>query len=204
MSSHPCEETSGSRVLTEFEIQQRLYGKYLGRSRRPSEESKAASDPEWSGVEILKGELQSLRSQLIRLREEREILEKQLKEFNAPRPRRPGGRKRILALLVLLVLIGYPVGQRFLQASPSSVEASAYTLQVAVYHKPQPAESAQEYLRGLGYPAFQVEMPRRLGRKQYRVYVGRFVTRPEAELERERLASDPRFSEFKDAFVRYQ
>ena len=43
-----------------------------------------------------------------------------------------------------------------------------------------------------------------MGRKQFRIYVGQFVTRTEAEKERQRLASDPRFSDFKDAFVRFQ
>jgi hypothetical protein len=204
----------GVKVLTESEIQSRLYGEYLGRRNKPEapvlERSLApahsAPDPKWTGVEILKGEMESLRAQLIRLRQERETLEEELKAFKAPRKKEPSRRRGgWVASLALLGLLSYPVGQRFLQASPSSYrEPSPYTLQVAVYRQREPSSLAVEYLQGLGYPAFLAESSRALGKKQFRVYVGQFVTRAEAEGERQRLASDPRFSDFKDAFVRFQ
>ncbi|MBI1953236.1 MAG: SPOR domain-containing protein [Candidatus Omnitrophica bacterium] len=206
-------ETPGVKVLTETEIQSRLYGEYLGRRNRPgapvlekrSSPVSSAADPQWTGVEILKGEMESLRAQLIRLRRERETLEEELKVFKAPRKKEPSRRKGgWVASLALLGLLSYPLGQRFLQASPSSVEPSPYTLQVAVYRQREPSSLAVEYLQGLGYPAFLAESSRGLGRKQFRIYVGQFVTRAEAEGERQRLASDPRFSDFKDAFVRFQ
>ena len=106
----------------------------------------------------MKGELETLRLQLIRLRQERETLEEKLKELKVPRKKGPPARKGLLALLILLGLVSYPVGQRFLHASPSSVEPSPYTLQVAVYRQLESSSLAVEYLQGLGYPAFLVEV----------------------------------------------
>ncbi len=210
------------KVLTESEIQQRLYGKYLGRrdeksappkpiSPTPVTMAKAVSweeEPEWTGAEILAGELERLRGELISLRRERESLEQQLTQrvqVSPPVHRKSGAWRfvgKVLGVIVLLAAIAYPVGMRILTASPPGIEdPSPYTVQVAVYDVKPMAEKSLAYLQELGYQAFLMDIPRQNGNPRYRVYVGRFVTKEEATLERARLAADPRFT---DSFVRFQ
>lgn len=195
----------GLKVLQESEIQEKLYGAYLGRRKR------AASSEEWTGSEILAGELSRLRSELVSLRREKEELASRLEGLNHHAPEGPLSSEnatpwrwpgRWMAVFLLLGLIGY-FGVRRLQASPvPSGEPTPYTVQVAVYDVRPMAEEAVAFLKRLQYEAFLVEMPRQDGRLRYRVYMGRFVTKDEADLERMRLAGDPRFRDFKDAFVR--
>ncbi len=203
-------------VLRESEIQERLYGAYLG--RRPPRREPVSSQPappvpevqeEWTGVEILKGELQTLRSELIRLRREKESLVTEMSRRSlplTPAGQKRGGRLFILGLgaAVLLGLFSFSVGGRFLQASPALTEPTPYTIQVAVYNIQGQAQRAVAALGELGFPAFGVESSRRRGGTHYRVYIGRFVSKAEAEEERIRLLADPRFSMFQDAFVRIQ
>lgn len=204
----------GVKVLSESEIQDRLYGDYVGRRRepkptvtisaaRPTPQPGAESTP-WTGTEILSQELLHLRRELLTLRQERERLEKELSRRSSS-PAQSGPIWNLLGkgvgFFLLLGLIGYPLGVRLLQASPTGPEPSPYTVQVAVYDLRPAAERALTYLKDLGYPAFLVELPRRDGRLRYRIYVGQFVTKEEGSLEQERLTADPRF---KDAFVRIQ
>jgi len=197
------------KVLTESEIQQRLYGKYL----RAKEKKVPVweSEPEWTGAEILAGELKNLREELISLRQERELLEQRLKQRvpeelpPAPPELEPAGWRLIgkfLSVVVLLAAIAYPVGMRMLVASPPGIpDPSPYTVQVAVYDVKPMAQRSMDYLQTLGYPAFLMDIPRVDGKSRYRVYVGCFVTKQEAEMERLKLAADPRFN---DSFVRFQ
>ena len=192
----------GVKVLSEDEIQERLYGHYLGR-RVPQKElpqRRVSLDVEWTGAEILGGELHRLRSELIALREEKEKL---LKELSRPAQASPSAFPwKRLGVFVLAVLIASPVGARFLGASPGASEPTPYTVQVAVYDGRFLAERALQFLRELDYPAFLVEGASRGGtRRHFRIYVGKFVTKAEAHRERERLISDARFA---DAFVRIQ
>ena len=107
---------------------------------------------------------------------------------------------KLVWIAIVLAVVGYPLGVHFLQASPSlGTEPSPYTVQVAVYDVRPIADQALGLLQELGYPAFLVELPNRNGKPRYRIYVGRFVTKEEAQIERAQLASDQRFS---DAFVR--
>ena len=213
------------KVLTESEIQERLYGGYLGKSQRtavsqaplqrpvaqksPSKSVVVADRPDvvWTGAEILKGELSQLRSELVSLRRERENLQSRLKRLSTPsvsgRENLPGVWMRKLTAFVLLAgLLWLPLSSRGLQASPAAGDLTPYTVQVGVYDVQPMAQRAVSYLKGLGYDAFLVGLRRRNGRKRYRIYVGSFVTDEEASLERSRLASDVRFQSFKDAFVR--
>jgi hypothetical protein len=190
----------GVKVLSELEIQKKLYGIY-----RDTKKSEVSSSPEWTGSEILAGELNRLRSELVSLRKEKESLVSQLEEHASPEE--SGAFRwvgRWMVVFLLLGLVGY-FGVKKLQASPVPLgEPMPYTVQVAVYDIRPMAEETVEFLNHLQYQAFLVEMPRQDGRMQYRVYMGSFVTKSEADLERMRLAGDPRFRDFKDAFVRYR
>lgn len=189
------------RILNEGEIQRRLYGGYRPRSPGPS--AAAASDETvWTGSEILAGEVQRLRSELMALRKEKSHLESQMEKMQGPAPSGAGWLGRLLGLFVLVGLVGYLLSVRMPQASPAGLEATPYTVQVAVYDGSQMAQRAEGFLKELGYDAFLVETPRGNGQTRFRVYVGSFVTQEEARLESDRLASDRRFQDFKDAFVR--
>ena len=199
-----------ARALSETEIQERLYGGYLGRRRAPVQPSRPTpSAPAWTGQEILSGELNRLRSELVRLRQEKERLQSQMQRMSqAPPPPAPREEGRggwaggLVAFLLLVGTLGTWAGIRVLQASPAIGEATPYTLQVAVYDVRTMADRAQQMLEELGYPAFLISMPRKDGRERYRVYVGSYVTREEAQQEYGRLTADPRFQDFKDAFIR--
>jgi len=251
----------GIKVLTEAEIQERLYGRYRSglnqkAVRSPTHSSgskncevsqpkeKEADTLAWTGAEILAGELKALREELLNLRREREQLAAELqrrtyltaapsgvvtsalpavssqapmavglasdhKEDGHPVPASPSESPGwlFLATSVLVVIavgvVGYPLGARLLQASPSiSSEPTPYTVQVAIYHAKPQADAAIERLRSLGFPAFLAKVPRRNGRMEYRVYLGQFVTKEEATQERQRLERDPRVRAYSDAFVR--
>ena len=195
--------TSGNadpvRVLNETEIQDRLYGVH-----RPGgswwETPATSNDSVWTGSQILEGEVQRLRSELISLRQEKNQLESQMQKIQ---PASGGGWfGRLLGMVLLAGLAGYGLSGRLHQASPAGMEATPYTVQVAVYDGPVLAHRAESFLKELGYDAFLVENARRVGGTQYRIYVGSFVTQEEARLENRRLTADPRFQTFKDAFVR--
>ena len=202
-----------ARVLTETEIQERLYGSY-GSTRRPPRkpaEQPYSPDagPTWTGAEILTGELKRLRSELICLRQEKEHLAAQIEQIHRGQlaseqssVKDSGWVGRIFAVLILLGMVGYVMGMRALQASPAVGDTTPYTVQVAVYDVKGMAVRALSTLQELGYEAFLVELPRNNGRLRYRVYVGSFVTKEEANEESLRLAGDPRFQDFKDSFVR--
>ena len=210
------------KVLSESEIQEKLYGRYLGPSREKKsskpqthfqaddfEVGEKTAPQEWTGAEILIGELDRLRSTLITLRQERQEIADELDysdsviEYEKPESEasKLGSITIAFLLLILIGLIGFPMGARLLQASPVPVaaEPSPYTVQVAVYDVRSLAERALDHLEKMGYQAFLVEFPRSKGNYRYRIYVGRFVTKTEAEQERVRLTADSKFS---DAFVR--
>ncbi len=194
------------RALTETEIQERLYGSY-GATRQHPQPTDAGST--WTGAEILTGELKRLRSELISLRQEKDRLAAQIQQIHRSQPadeqpseKDSGWVARIFAVLILLGMGGYVMGMRALQASPAVGDSTPYTVQVAVYDVKGMAERARSTLQELGYEAFLVELPRSNGRLRYRVYVGSFVTKEEANQESLRLAGDPRFQDFKDSFVR--
>ena len=210
------------RVLSESEIHDRLYGSYFGKKKAPAvapivppTHSSPSPDSAWTGSEILTGELQRLRSELISLRKEKEQLAVRLERasrpapaqndpmtvfVSAPAPRSGGWFGKIFGFLLLFGVLGYLSGTA-LQASPSAGDFTPYTVQVAVYNGPVLAGQAQRLLKELGYDAFMAEMPRVDGKLRYRVYVGSFVTREEAARESKRLEADSRFRNFKDSFV---
>jgi cell division protein FtsN len=105
---------------------------------------------------------------------------------------------------LLIVAAAYLFGVQKLQASPSMIgtDPTPYTVQVAVYDIKNRADQTLVFLGNLGYEPFLVDAPRKDGRSRYRVYMGTFVTKEEADLARARLEGDSRFKDFKDAFVR--
>ena len=224
------------RVLSESEIHERLYGSYFGKKNAPAPSSvppprpdrggpthsSPSPDSAWTGSEILTGELQRLRSELISLRQEKEQLVARL-ERAAHRPASPvrpeghlpgravkavpapgagtgGWFGKIFGFFLLLGILGYLSGT-VIQASPSAGDFTPYTVQVAVYNGPVLADRARGVLKELGYDAFVAETPRVDGKFRYRVYVGSFVTKEEAARESKRLEADPHFRDFKDTFV---
>lgn len=238
------------RTLSEREIQDRLYGGYLGARRGRAEADGVAptrtvgtrpGEPEspWTGSGILTGELDRLRSELIVLREQKEQMATALRQLSrssgpgrTPEARGAAARTalhgsqcpippagadtarlnngpsvarwvgRLAAVALLVGAGGYLAGGRLLQASPAAGDPTPFTVQVAVYDTRVPAQLAVQFLEGMSYGAFLVEVPRKDGKVRYRICMGTYVTKDEAEMERLRLLGDPRFSYFKDAFVR--
>ena len=219
------------RALSESEIHDRLYGSITGKKK--PQPPFPSSEGTWTGTEILSGELKQLRSELISLREEKEILQKQMLQIEIPRKTvsnteavrtapvetaavssrmgfNAGGKQgwisHLFGVLLLLAAAGYLFGVQKLQASPSMIGAdpTPYTVQVAVYDIKNRADQAVVYLGNLGYESFLIDVPRKDGKPRYRVYMGTFVTQEEADQQRTRLEGDPRFKDFKDAFVRLQ
>lgn len=206
----------GIKVLSEEEIRNRLYGEYLKSSRaeKPScapSPSVSSSEPIWTGAQILSAELKQLRSELISLRQEQEALSRRLKPDGqssraVSQAVEEGGSwfETVVGLIVFSLGFMGPLSFKLLQASPQVVagEATPYTVQVAVYDVKAMAHQALSRLTQMGYPAFLTELPKRNGKLRYRLYTGRFVTREEAEKQRQQLRLDPKFAAFQDAFVR--
>lgn len=190
------------RILRESEIQERLYGGYRGSRNLSSARPSSA----WTGSEILSGEVERLRSELIALKQEKERLASQLGRWaSAPVVSSGSGwMGRLFGVGVLFGLLAWVWSSQMLQASPLVPGTTPFTVQVAVYDVKTMAERAQRLLAELGYEAFLVEQMRQDGMPRYRIYVGSFVTKEEARLESDRLSRDPRFKDFKDAFVRYR
>ena len=221
----------GIKVLSESEIQQKLYGGYLGERKhsppvkhpavpRPPVPTPAiddsdppaletapqvpAQEPEWTGSEILAGELKRLRDELIVLRNEREDLERRLVlpvESHYAGKGRAGKLWGIFSTFLCIAAVfsgASPFGVQKLHASPM---ASPYTVQVGAYDVRPPAEHTMVYLQEMGYPAFLVDSSRRDGKRRYKLYVGQYRTKAEASLQREKLLADKKFN---DAFIRYQ
>lgn len=210
------------RALSESEIHDRLYGSIAGKKKTAA--PSAPSEGTWTGTEILSGELKQLRSELISLREEKEVLQKQIRKIETGRKTvsnteavrtvpvdgvggaRQGWLSHLFGVFLLLAAAGYLFSVQKLQASPSMIGAdpTPYTVQVAVYDIKNRADQTVVYLGNLGYESFLIDAPRKDGRPRYRVYMGSFVTQEEADQVRARLEADPRFKDFKDAFVRLQ
>ncbi|MBI3322795.1 MAG: hypothetical protein HYZ94_03845 [Candidatus Omnitrophica bacterium] len=220
------------KILSEREIQDKLYGGYRRRSipppvsdppTRTTGTGPSAEESRWTGSEILTQELERLRTELISLRAEKDKLALTLhqlsrsaqsvppapqqhpQEFVYRAPARPASiwLAKFVAVGIALGAAGYyGISGQILQASPAGGDPAPFTVQAAVYDTRVPAQLAEQFLENLTYGAFLVEIPRKDGRPRYRVCVGSYVTKGEAEMERLRLVGDPRFKYFKDAFVR--
>ena len=230
------------KILSESEIQDKLYGGYLGRRKKAAaakaEENagvtrtvgtRQAAAPEagWTGSEILSGELERLRNELVSLRQEKDRLAVTLDQLNrsarvappsvvsparesveaivhkaSPRLSAGGWFGRLAIFAVVVGVSGYFAGGQILQASPAAGDPTPFTVQTAVYDTAVPAKLAVQFLDEMSYKAYLVPVLRKDGNTRYRICVGNYVTRDEADLERLRLVGDPRFKYFKDAFVR--
>ena len=86
-----------------------------------------------------------------------------------------------------------------LEAQPlvlsAPVPGSLYSLQVGVYDGRLMAQQFIDQLSQVGYPAFLVERSTRSGRPQYRVYVGRYASRVEAQVQLDLLQRHPLLKE---------
>ncbi len=82
-----------------------------------------------------------------------------------------------------------------LEAQPlvlgAPVPGSLYSLQVGVYDGRAMAQQFADQLSQAGYPAFLVERPARSGKSRYRVYVGRYTSRVEAQVQLDLLQHHP-------------
>ena len=89
-----------------------------------------------------------------------------------------------------------------LEAQPlllgAPMPGSLYSLQVGVYDGRPMAQQFTDQLSQAGYPAFLVERPARSGRSRYRVYVGRYTSRVEAQVQLDLLQHH---SLLRDSFI---
>ncbi len=212
------------RRLSESEIQDRLYGEYhSGRRRRPADDlpprpallpPTPASVPEeqtWTGQEILTHELQRLSQELTTLRQERELLATELTR------RRPASavtttRSRLWvvprswvmvgALLVASAGLAALCHTVVLEAQPPLLGAGApgtvYSVQAGVYDVKILAERMRDTLSQEGYPVFLMEGTTRRGTPRYRVYVGRYASKVEAQVQLDLLKRNVRVQ---DSFI---
>ena len=191
--------------LTESQIQDRLYGEYhTGRRRStqtrgpsPNAHTQAVlppveapknvvappTEPVWTGQEILTRELERLGAELSTLRRERESLATELTRRRASpaTPRRWVVPRSWVTVGMLLVASG-----------------TLYSVQVGVYDIKPSAERFLETLSREGYTAFLMEGTTRRGIPRYRVYVGRFASKVEAQVELDLLKLNPRLQ---DSFI---
>ena len=209
----PSPQPPQFRRLSESEIQDRLYGEYhTGRRRRPVYEIPPvlppAPEPSWTGQEILTHELQRLSEELSLLRQEKESLTTEFARRAAPVT---GGRSPLWAAPRSWVMVGaWLVASAALAALCHTVVLEAqpplfggptgtlYTVQAGVYDVKILADRLVETLGQEGYPAFLVEGTTRRGTPRYRVYVGRYADKVEAQVQLDLLKRNPRLQ---DSFI---
>ncbi|MBI4590758.1 MAG: SPOR domain-containing protein [Candidatus Rokubacteria bacterium] len=80
--------------------------------------------------------------------------------------------------------------------APPEAGSSPYTVQVVAYRSRPPAEEMERKLKDAGFEAFVVAVGGEDGRMTYRVRVGSFATRAQAEAAAERLKDERRLSPF--------
>src|SRR3989338_2081947 len=214
--------------LTESQIQDRLYGEYhTGRRRStqprapsPNAHTQAVlppveapknvvappTEPVWTGQEILTRELERLGTELSTLRRERESLATELTRRRASpaTPRRwvvPRSWVTVGMLLVASAALAALCHTVVLEAQPPVLHGAPgtlYSVQVGVYDIKPSAERFLETLSREGYTAFLMEGTTRRGIHRYRVYVGRFASKVEAQVELDLLKLNPRLQ---DSFI---
>lgn len=213
------------RPLSETEIHDALYGEIHGRRRpirdgSPMSENRPSEEPSWTGQEILQQELKRLSRELTVLRQEREQLAERL--TRRPTPVAPPPAPVTAVLQPMPTRIPAPIG-RFWAVVGALLVASAaaavlfhsvvleaqmprltpsvgdlYSVQVGVYDVKSLAQRFVDELGKAGHPAFLAEGRSARGKPRYRVYVGRYASRPEAEQQLARLHQHPLL---KDSFV---
>lgn len=212
------------RRLSESEIQDRLYGEYHGgRRRRPSVDLPSSPvplpqapapvppEPTWTGQEILSHELQRLSQELSTLRQERESLATELTRrrpasavttTTARRWAVPRSWVMVGALLVASAGVAALCHTVMLEAQPPLLGAGApgtlYSVQAGVYDVKLLAERMRDTLSQEGYPVFLMEGMTRRGTPRYRVYVGRYTSKVEAQVQLDLLKRNARVQ---DSFI---
>lgn len=204
------------RRLSESEIHDQLYGEYHrdGRRRQRTQEpdpdtyqapipllpppipstSTAASEPVWTGQEILAKELERLSTELSTLRQEKDALAIELRR-RAELPLLPPARPRFAAAprswvtvgswLIMSAALAAVCHTMVLEAQPpllGGLPGTVYTVQAGVYDVRVVAQRFVDTLSRDGYPAFLVEGTTALGKKRYRVYVGRYTSKVAAQV----------------------
>lgn len=205
------------RPLSESEIHDRLYGEYHADRRRsrpvvvdpvplspvtapPGPLSEPPSERPWTGQEILGRELSRLSEELTALQQQRERL---AGRRNALRPSPSGSGVWVLVGALLVASAGAAVvcHSVLLEAQPpvlAGPPGSLYSVQVGVYQGRAAADRFAQTLSQQGHAAFVMATPSRQGPPRYRVYVGRFASKVEAQVQLDRIRRDPLL---KDSFV---
>lgn len=180
------------------------------------------AEPAWTGQEILSSELRRISQALTTLQQEREQVASELTRrvpapvhampvpetpepvviwsSEAPRPGSSlwawaGGM--IVAAAILAVALHTVVLEAqapLLGPSPGTL----YSVQVGVYNSQAPAQRFVDRLSQEGHPAFLVPAVSHRGALRYRVYVGRYPSKLEAQVQLDRLRRHPLLA---DSFI---
>lgn len=171
----------------------------------------------WTGQEILTKELERLSAELSMLRQEKnaladELLRRRAKPLSHPEPSTASSRPRFAAaprswvtvggLLVVSAAVAALCHTVVLEAQPPlvghSLPGHIYTVQAGVYDVKILADRFLDTLSREGYPAFLAREDTRRGAPRYRVYVGRYTSKMEAQVQLDLLKRNRRLQ---DGFV---
>lgn len=95
-------------------------------------------------------------------------------------------------VLLIAAALGAGFHVMVLEANPSLLsDGRLYSVQVGVYDVKPLAARFVDMLSREGHPAFLVEQPRHLSRPRYRVYVGQYASRQDAQAELAMLQRHP-------------
>lgn len=216
------------KPLSEKEIQSQLYGEYLGKSahkvevmdssailerkdERPIEEKYDAKIKKEvkEELESLRSEFKRLKEEVNRLRKQREALERAQVRFKFPFLKTQhliiiGSVVVLLAVIIVSILV-----VRFMFAkvsvkrptpAPTAVMPSkVYTIQAYTTSKREDADNVVRLLFSKGFPATVKEVKTPLGKGQYVIYVGEYLSKTDANESLQKLRKE---KEFQDSFIR--
>ncbi|MBI4227866.1 MAG: SPOR domain-containing protein [Candidatus Omnitrophica bacterium] len=168
-----------------------------------------AVEPAWTGEEILSQELQRLTTELVALRRQKEQLAGELMRREAAPVLAPYARLAAVprswvtvgSLLVASAALAALCHTVVLEAQPPVLNGSPgmiFSVQVGVYDVKPAAQRFLDALSQEGYPAFLVEGRTRRGAPRYRVYVGRYTSKVEAQVHLDLMKRNPRLQ---DSFI---
>lgn len=216
------------KSLSEKEIQNQLYGKYLGRGEhkvevmdssaivehkdeRPIEEKYDAKIKKEFGEELenLRAEFKHLKGEVNRLRKQREALERA--EVGIKLPFLKTRHLVVIGSIVVLsaIILTSILAVRFMFAKVSArktvvaqtggAPSKTYTIQAYTTSKKEDADNVLQLLFSKGFPATAKEVKTPLGKTQYVIYVGEYLSKDQANATLQKLRKE---REFKDSLVR--